>query len=226
MFSVIALSKLYDLNDPLIAQTQVKGDLIVPTSDRIMTRSRAKQSTHPSSYHAHTPLVPLPITDFFTVPVKDPDQYTIIPAPLKILKLLIEELTSAQGKSGAASLEVGGSAAAIAAAEAVGKDGIDKETAEGGSGGGGGGDDDDDGSDSGWEDETDDLLDLSLGATKSDLFSYLDGGAGSRMRDDETQAYLTEFFLRAARENTDMFKGWYNQLTPVEQQKLNELAQL
>ena len=42
--SVIALSKLYDLNDPLINQTQVKGDLIVPTSDRIMTRSRAKQS--------------------------------------------------------------------------------------------------------------------------------------------------------------------------------------
>ena len=42
--NVIALSKLYDLNDARIAQTQVKGDLVVPTSDRIMTRSRAKQS--------------------------------------------------------------------------------------------------------------------------------------------------------------------------------------
>ncbi|KJR80210.1 importin beta-5 subunit [Sporothrix schenckii 1099-18] len=205
--NVIALSKLYDLNDPLINQTQVKGDLIVPTSDRIMTRSRAKQ-------------IPLPITDFFTVPVKDPDQYTIIPAPLKVLKLLIEELTSAQGKSGAASLEVGGSAAAAAAAEAMGKE-AKKDAGEGGEGGG----DDEDEDDSGWEDETDDILDLSLGATKNDLFSYLDGGpANRRSRDDETQAYLTEFFLRTAREDTGGFKGWYDQLTPVEQQKLNELA--
>ena len=42
--SVIALSKLYSLNDARIAQIQVKGDLIIPTSDRIMTRSRAKNS--------------------------------------------------------------------------------------------------------------------------------------------------------------------------------------
>ncbi|KAL1888827.1 hypothetical protein Sste5346_009305 [Sporothrix stenoceras] len=206
--NVIALSKLYDLNDPLINQTQVKGDLIVPTSDRIMTRSRAKQN-------------PLPITDFFTVPVKDPDQYTIIPAPLKIVKLLIEELTSAQGKSGAASLEVGGSAAAAAAAEAMGKD----ATKEAGAGDENGDGEDDDDDDSGWEDETDDILDLSLGATKNDLFSYLDGGpANRRSRDDETQAYLTEFFLRAAREDAGGFKSWYDQLTPTEQQKLNELA--
>lgn len=181
-----------------------------------MTRSRAKQSTH-----HHHPLVPLPITDFFTVPVQDPDQYTVIPAPLKILKLLIEELTSAQGKSGAASLEVGGSAAAAAAAEAVGKEVADQGDSAGKEAGGGGDDEDDD--DSGWEDETDDLLDLSLGATKNDLFSYLEGG-NRRLRDDETQAYLTEFFLRAARENTGGFKEWYAQLTPADQQKLNELA--
>ena len=159
------------------------------------------------------------------MPYKDPDQYTIIPAPLKILKLLIEELTSAQGKSGAASLEAGGSAAAAAAAEAMGKD-ADKAAGEaGGAHGDGGGDDDgDDEDDSGWEDEDGDLLDLSLGATKNDLFSYLDGGVGHRLRDDETQAYLTEFFLRAAREDTGGFKAWYGQLTPAEQQKLNELA--
>lgn len=42
--SVIALSKLYSLNDTRIAQTMVKGDLIVNNSDQIMTRSRAKQS--------------------------------------------------------------------------------------------------------------------------------------------------------------------------------------
>ncbi|KAL6706455.1 hypothetical protein ACN47E_005394 [Coniothyrium glycines] len=68
--NVIALSKLYDLKDPRLGQVQVKGDLI-PTSDgRIMTRSRAKAN---------------------------PDQYTIIPAPLKILKVLVVELQSASG---------------------------------------------------------------------------------------------------------------------------------
>ena len=144
------------------------------------------------------------------MPQKDPDQFTVIPAPLKIMKLLIEELVSAQGQSGAASLEAGGSAAAAAAAEAIGN----KISA--------GDDEDTDGDD--WEDADDDLLDLSLGATKNDLFSYLDGGAGSRMRDDETQAYLSEFFLRAAREDTAGFKAWYDQLAEGEQQKLNDLA--
>lgn len=43
--NVIALSKLYDLKDPRLAQVQVKGDLIPNTDGRIMTRSRAKTST-------------------------------------------------------------------------------------------------------------------------------------------------------------------------------------
>jgi hypothetical protein len=42
--SVIALSKLFTLNDPRVVQTMVKGDLIIPKSDRIMTRSQAKLS--------------------------------------------------------------------------------------------------------------------------------------------------------------------------------------
>ena len=43
--SVIALSKLYSLNDHRLAQIQVKGDLIVAADDgKIKTRSRAKQS--------------------------------------------------------------------------------------------------------------------------------------------------------------------------------------
>jgi len=168
--NVIALSKLYDLNDARIAQTQVKGDLVVPASDRIMTRSRARQN---------------------------PDQYTVIPAPLKMLKVLIEELLSAQGKLGSA-------AASAAAAVAADFD------AEG-----------DDG-DEGWEDDPD-TVDLSLGATKSELMQYMDG-SGNRQRDDETQAYLTEFFLRAARENIAGFQGWYDQLTEDEKAKLNELA--
>ena len=42
--SVIALSKLYDLKDPRVAQVQVQGDLIPNNDGRIMTRSRAKAS--------------------------------------------------------------------------------------------------------------------------------------------------------------------------------------
>jgi len=45
--SVIALSKVFTLNDPRVVQTMVKGDLIVPVSDRIMTRSKAKLSKPP-----------------------------------------------------------------------------------------------------------------------------------------------------------------------------------
>ena len=192
MCSVIALSKLYALNDPRIAQTQVKGDLIVPASDKIMTRSRAKQST-PSLYGG----VGVPMTDFLKLPDKDPDQYTIIPAPLKILKVLIEELMSAQGQLGTA-------ASNAAAAIAADFDAID-----------------DDG-DEGWEDDPD-TVDLSLGATKADLMSFMESGT-NRQRDDETQAYLSEFFLRAARDNTAGFKNWYDQLNDAEKAKLNELA--
>lgn len=68
--SVIALTKLYDLHDPRLVEIQVKGDLIVTKSDRIMTRSRARQQ---------------------------PDQYTSISAQLKIIKVLVEELLSASG---------------------------------------------------------------------------------------------------------------------------------
>lgn len=42
--SVIALSKIYALNDQRVIQIMVKGDLIIPASNRIMTRSKAKQS--------------------------------------------------------------------------------------------------------------------------------------------------------------------------------------
>lgn len=50
--NVIALSKLYSLNDPRLAQTSVKGDLIPNNGDgKIMTRSRARASkSHTSRY--------------------------------------------------------------------------------------------------------------------------------------------------------------------------------
>lgn len=167
--NVIALSKLYSLNDNRLAQTNVKGDLIVNDDGKIKTRSRARQN---------------------------PDQYTIIPASLKIVKVLIEELLSASGAHASAA----NMASAIASAA----------------------DFDDDDGDEGWEDD-DDTLDLTLGSTKADLMSFMESST-QRQRDDETQAYLTEFFIRCAQENVANFQDWYNMLTEDEKNKLNELA--
>ncbi|KAF5657204.1 importin [Fusarium heterosporum] len=202
--NVIALSKLYSLNDPRLAQTQVKGDLIVGNDDGLIkTRSRAKQSMYPAAHHS---LISASIPDTFCTQyllaedanqpnaISDPDQYTIIPASLKIIKVLIEELLSASGQR----------AAANAAAAAVASASFDDEN-----------------DDEGWEDD-DDTLDLSLGTTKNDLMSFMEGG--QRQRDDETQAYLTDFFFRCGRENIANFQEWYNMLTEEEKTKLNEVA--
>ncbi|KAI1381856.1 ARM repeat-containing protein [Hypoxylon crocopeplum] len=164
--NVIALSKLFSLNDPRVVQTLVKGDMIMPTSDRIVTRSRSREN---------------------------PDQYTVIPAPLKILKVLIEELLSASGMENAASL------AAAAMADLV-----------------------EENDDDGWEDDPD-TIDLNLGSVKNDLMSFLEA-SNMRHRDDETQAYLSEFFLTAARDNIAGFADWYNSLTEEEKTKLNKLS--
>ncbi|KAK0120515.1 hypothetical protein ONS96_010723 [Cadophora gregata f. sp. sojae] len=169
--NVIALSKLFTLNDQRVVQTTVKGDLIIPKSDRIMTRSQAKLN---------------------------PDQFTIIPAPLKILKVLIEELSSAAGHGSSAA------AAAAAAAEFA----------------------DEEADDDGWEDVHTNVLDLGLGSTKAELMAYGEGqGSFTRQRDDETQAYLTEFFIRAGRENLADFNALYEALSVEEKGKLQELAQ-
>jgi hypothetical protein len=124
----------------------------------------------------------------------DPDQFTIIPAPLKILKVLIEELLSASGLTSAAN------AAAAAAAEFA----------------------DEDNDDDGWEDDPD-VIDLNLGSSKADLMGYLEA-SNMRHRDDETQQYLTEFFVTAARDNIAGFGEWYNSLTKDEKGKLSEMA--
>ncbi|KAK1755603.1 armadillo-type protein [Echria macrotheca] len=169
--NVIALSKIYSLNDPRVSQIQVKGELIIPTSNRIMTRSRARQN---------------------------PDQYTIISAPLKILKVLVEELLSASGANAASN-----AAAAVATAD------FD--------------DADEDDEDDGWEDETDATLDLALGSTKADLMAWAEN-PNARQRDDETQVYLIDFFKRAARENIAGFAEWFNLLNEDEKTKLHELV--
>lgn len=125
---------------------------------------------------------------------QNPDQYTIIPAPLKILKVLIEELLSASGVQSASV------AAAAAAAEFA----------------------DEEHDDDGWEDDPD-MVDLALGGTKNSLMSYFDQ-SNLRHRDDETQGYLTEFFVQAARDNVAGFSEWYNNLTDDEKAKLSEMA--
>ena len=126
--------------------------------------------------------------------IAEPDQFTIIPASLKILKVLIEELTSASGVQNAAN------AAAAAAAQFA----------------------DEEEDDDGWEDDPD-TVDLNLGSTKNDLMGYLEASS-MRHRDDETNTYLTEFFLRAAQENIGEFQNWYNMLSEEEKAKLNSLA--
>lgn len=46
-----------------------------------------------------------------------------------------------------------------------------------------------------------------------------------RQKDDETQAYLSEFFIKAGGENIAGFNELYAALSDEEKRKLNELAQ-
>jgi importin-9 len=69
------------------------------------------------------------------------------------------------------------------------------------------------------------VLDLGLSGTKADLMAFGEGqGSFMRQRDDETQAYLTDFFLNVSRENIAGFNELYPLLTDGEREKLNELA--
>lgn len=167
--NIIALAQLYNLDDARLAQIQVRGDLIIQDTGRIKTRSQTRSN---------------------------PDQYTIVAAPLKIVKVLVEELAAASG-----SKEID---AATAAA-------LEEEDSE----------DDDD-----WEDLPSNTLDLSLGITKQELMSFGEGGTegvfGVRKRDDETQGFLVEFFQQASAKPG--FQEQFSALTPDEQDKLRNLG--
>ncbi|KAI9373651.1 armadillo-type protein [Aspergillus egyptiacus] len=166
--NIIALATLYNLEDPRLSQVQVKGDLIVQDTGRIKTRSQARSN---------------------------PDRYTTVPAPLKIVKVLVEELAAASGNK-----EI--DAATAAALE------------------------EEDSDDDEWEDVPDNTLDLSLGVTKQELMAFGEGGSegvfGVRKRDDETQAFLLEFFRNASTKNE--FQQLFAALTPDEQNKLRSLG--
>ena len=104
----------------------------------------------------------------------------------------MEELLSASGRVDAA-------AAAVAA----------NENAEGE-----GGSDDDE-----WEDEPGGFVDLGLGSSKAELMAYgEDDPLAARQRDDETQAYLLEFFRATAQKPG--FNELFASLNPGEREKL------
>ncbi|RAL04731.1 putative importin beta-5 subunit [Aspergillus ibericus CBS 121593] len=165
--NIIALATLYSLGDPRVSQVQVKGDLIIQDTGRIKTRSQTRNN---------------------------PDRYTTVTAPLKIIKVLVEELAAA---SGSKELD----AATAAALEEEGSD------------------------DDEWEDLPGNTLDLNLGVTKQELMAFGEGGSesvfGVRKRDDETQAFLSNFFRDAASKSD--FQQLFEALTPAEQEKLQSL---
>jgi importin-9 len=168
--NVVALSKLYDLEDSRIPQIGVKGDLIVQETGRIKTRSQAKAN---------------------------PDTWTTIPANLKILKVLVEELTNAS------SSRFNPSAAAAA---------LDSEGSE-------------DGDE--WEDvgvNSSGTLDLGLGMTKQELMAYEDEGSAtnSRQRDDETSEFLMGWFRDQAEKPA--FGEMFAALNTEEQEKLQKIG--
>ncbi|KAJ5893746.1 Armadillo-like helical [Penicillium taxi] len=168
--NIFALAQLFELSDPRLNEVPVKGDLIIQDTGRIKTRSQAR---------------------------KNPDQFTTVSAPLKIVKVLVEELSAASGNK-----EID---AAIAA-------GLDA--------------DDDDDEDDDWEDLPGSVLDLGLGMTKQALMNYGEGGQegvfGVRKRDDDTQAFLVDFFRRASTQPG--FQEVYGALTADEQAKLQTLG--
>ncbi|KAL7271073.1 hypothetical protein RUND412_006190 [Rhizina undulata] len=166
--NVAAMCELYRLQDPRLAQIMVQGDLIVPESNRIMTRSKAKES------------------------LEDDLQYTSIPVPVKIVKLLVQEL-------GPGTADIGRSyASAVTAA--------DDEASEDGE----------------WEDVP---AGLNVpGLSREELLALGGSGRQSRQTDDETYAYLVNFFREVGANNIGGFQDIYLTLKPEEQHQLSLLG--
>ena len=119
----------------------------------------------------------------------DPDQYTLVPATLKIIKVLIEELQAAGGTNPQLTSEE-----------------IERLEEAGGR---------DDGE---WEDDPD-AVDLGSSSVKAELMAFAEEKPyASRQRDDETQAYLIEFFRGQA--SKPGFETVFGALSGDEQEKL------
>ena len=65
--NVIALTNIHNLHDERLANIKVQGDLVVQNTSRIKTRSQSK---------------------------REPDQYSVITVPLKLMKVLVSELAN------------------------------------------------------------------------------------------------------------------------------------
>ena len=167
--NIVALSKLFDLQDERIRQIGVKGDLIVENTGRIKTRSQAKLN---------------------------PDRYTTIPADVKILKLLVEELSSA-ASSAQRFLQTGGLEEAVSDDEADGEDGD-------------------------WEDDPG-AIDLSSKAMRDELMNFADGNdvVSDRGHDSEAIEYLAGWFRANGAQSG--FQERFAQLNQEEQEKLRAL---
>ncbi len=170
---------------------------------------------------------------------QDPDQYTIIPVPLKIIKVLIEELSSSSGGGNSSQFALMDAASAVMAASlsnSLHTNGVDPNslsadthTNNPNDDNNNNPDDDDDEEDDGdWEDLSgSQTLDLSLGSTKQALMSFGDGTGSflsGRQRDDETQAFLIEFFRDVSNRNVGRFGELYGALTEGEREKLNAIG--
>ncbi|KAF9883424.1 hypothetical protein FE257_003465 [Aspergillus nanangensis] len=166
--NIIALATLYNLEDPRLAQVQVKGDLIIQDTGRIKTRSQTRNN---------------------------PDRYTTVAAPLKIVKVLVEELAAASGNK-----EI--DAATAAALEEEGSDDDEWEDLPGNT------------LDLNLGVTKQELMAFGEGGSES-VF-------GVRKRDDETQGFLLDFFRNASTKPD--FQQLYAALTPSEQEKLQSLG--
>ena len=168
--NIAGLSKIYALDDPRVKAVGVKGELIIEETGRIKTRSQAR---------------------------KNPDRYTTIPASVKILKILVQELLAATSADGGI-LEQG-----KAIAEGLDSDGSD-----------------DDGE---WEDVgSAGVIDLAGLAAKENLMTDDDSPTSQRSRDDETAQYLVNWFHTES--TKPQFQADYALLSDDEKQKLGSLA--
>ena len=166
--NIVALSKIFSLEDPRVKQIGVKGDLIIEDTGRIKTRSQAK---------------------------RNPDRYTTVPADIKILKLLIDELSTA----------------VISRFDNLGTAGGLEESVG-----------DADGEDNEWEDEPA-AIDLSSKEVREELMAWGAGSpTASRARDEDTAEYLQQWFRQEGAKAG--FQQMFNQLTQAEQEKLRTLV--
>ncbi|KAF3224223.1 hypothetical protein TWF106_004423 [Orbilia oligospora] len=174
--NVVALANLYALNDPRVAAISVQGDQIVEQTTRIMTRAQRKNN---------------------------PIRYTSVSAPLKIIKVLVNELGSGSPSNSTWKVDMAGTA----------KGAIEEPVEE---------------EDGEWEDD-DDVIDLGSHAVKQALLGLGEETERSasglrRGGDDDTTEFIVNFFREASNNNIGGFNEIYGQLTDDEKHSLSKFV--